>query len=363
MVGSLPPVNVRVTGPESVIEDLVLSDITPVLDLGEIDAAGSYSAGIDVQAPSGVWRSSTTPATLAVLIEPTVAKQIPISVVVTSNLDSTQQIGTITPAESQVVVRGPQSAVESVATVELPVDAGNQTQDFTGRFVPVAKDASGNVVSGVEITPDVIPASVQITARGKRVAIITTIEGDPAQGYVIVDRTINPSTALVDGPAEVIASMITISTEPVDITNAQETVARRVKLVGLPDGVRLLDPSDGMVDVVVQVRQQGQRQPLPSQAVRVIGLGAGLAATVSPESVAVVVVASDQTISALTATDIVIQVNVAGLPAGTYQLRPMVSVPPNVTWITTDPEFVTVTITNGNPPATPPPSSTPITTP
>jgi YbbR domain-containing protein len=58
----------------------------------------------------------------------------------------------------------------------------------------------------------------------------------------------------------------------------------------------------------------------------------------------VTVLTSDEELSQLTAEDIVVQVNVAGLQPGAYSLRPVVALPPNVTWVASDPPSVTVTI-------------------
>ena len=142
------------------------------------------------------------------------------------------------------------------------------------------------------MTPGTVPINVQITARGKSVAVITQLIGEPAPGYEVVDRTINPSTVIVDGPADVLATLISVSTEPVDVTNATATLQKQVNLVDLPDGVKVIDPADGSVAVVVQIAERGVRQPLPSQEVNVVNLESGLTAEVSPRAVSVTVVAS-----------------------------------------------------------------------
>ena len=105
--------------------------------------------------------------------------------------------------------------------------------------------------------------------------------------------------------------------------------------------------------MVVQIRQIGVRQPLPAQQVQIVGLGDGLAATVSPDAVEVTVIAAEETVASLTTSDLTIQINVAGLPPGTYNLQPVVALPPNVTWINSDPATVTVVITSAQTPTTP----------
>ena len=262
-------------------------------------------------------------------------------------------------------VSGPASEVNLVSDVVASVGIGNQTRDFTDSFTPVAVDSSGNPLPDVKVNPASIPIDVQITARGKSLAVITTLNGEPAAGYEVIDRTINPSTVIVDGPAEILATLISVSTEPIEVSGATSTLQKRVLLVGLPDGVKVIDPADGAVDVVVQIAERGVRQPLPSQSVNVVNVGPGLNAEVSPRTVSVTVVASDAKIAKLTASDVIVQVNVSGLGPGVYSLSPIVALPSSISWVSTDPPSVTVTIkesaaaTPGLVDSTPAPVATP----
>jgi YbbR domain-containing protein len=322
---------------------------------------------VDVDHPGSVWKTSVSPSTVFVHVDKTAAKEFPLEVKIVGSTGSTQQVGAITPTINTVTVKGPASEVENVAKVVASIQIGNESRDFTDSFAPVAIDANGDPLPNVLVIPGTVPINVQITARGKNVAVITQLIGEPAPGYEVVDRTINPSTVIVDGPADILATLISVSTEPVDVTNATNTLQKQVKLVGLPDGVNVIDPADGTVAVVVQIAERGVRQPLPSQDVNVVNIAAGLTAEVSPRAVSVTVVASDATIAKLTASDVIVQVNVAGLGPGSYSLSPIVALPSSISWVSTDPPMVTVTIkeaTGMTPvgPATPrsTPASTPI---
>lgn len=347
VVGTLPDVTVRVTGPRSEVSDLISSDVTASLDLGGIDAEGDYTAPIRVDTPRGIWSAEPSPSRLPVRVERSVTKQFVLETAIAGNVDSTRQVSASVVDVSAVNVVGPSSSVGRVAKVIAPITIENQTRDFTSAVTPVAVDGDGNPIPEVSLSPNIVTVQVDIQARGKRVAVITQLEGEPAQGYEVVDRTINPATVLVDGPQEAIAGLISVSTEPINIGGASDIVSRRVAISGLPPGVHVIEPPDGSVDVVVQIRQIGVRQPLPAQTVRVVGLGPGLSATVDPEAIAVTVIASEETLGSLTADDLSIQVNVAGLGPGTYQLRPAVALPPNVTWVDADATTVRVTITDG----------------
>ncbi len=367
VVGAIPDITVTLSGPRSDINPIGASDVKATVDLKDVHAAGDYRLKINIANPGTVWSKDVTPSTVLVHVDQSASKDFPLQVKIVGNTDSNQQVGAVTPSIATVTVTGPAAEVAQVTEVVASVEIGNQTRDFTDSFTPVAVDAKGDSLPNVVVTPNPVPISVQITARGKSLAVVTQLIGEPAAGYEVVDRTINPSTVIVDGPADVLATLISVSTEPIDVTNATTTLQKQVKLIGLPDGVKVIDPIDGTVAVVVQIAERGVRQPLPSQSVSVVNVGQGLSAEVSPRTVSVTVVASDATIAKLTATDVIVQVNASGLGPGTYSLSPIVALPSSISWISTDPPMVTVTIkaaaggaaTPGTPGTTPEASTTP----
>ncbi|MDQ2683723.1 MAG: CdaR family protein, partial [Chloroflexota bacterium] len=330
IVGDINPVGVTVTGPRSVINGLLSTEVTAELDLESITSPGTYNVRIETPRPDDVWSASATPRSVNLIIEAQAAVAFPLIPVQTGNVGSNQQVESIRPSASEVVVTGPESLVSRVVSVELPVNIENRTTDFAGVFTPVAVDETGQEIAGLTLNPASVPATVEITARGKRVAVIAQINGDPSSGFEVVDRLVNPGTVLVDGPADVLVNLITVSTEVVDISGAQGDVTERVDIAALPPGVTLIDPRSGQVDVVVQIRQRGVQQPLPSQQVRVVNLGAGLEATIEPDSVLLTIIGNEQEIEALSTSDLIVQVDATGLGEGTYQLRPTVILPPNM---------------------------------
>ena len=346
IVGSIPDVSIRVTGPRSVVSDLTTADVTAELDIDDVEAPGEYTLDIDVNAPGGVWETEVVPSRLPIQFEESVTRQFVIEAEITGTFDATRQIDASVVDTSEATVLGPRSSVERVARVVAPVEIENQTRDFSTTVVPQAVDAGGQPIPEVQVSPGTVRVDVAIDARGKRVAVITQLEGLPAQGYEVVDRTINPATVLVDGPDEIVNELISVSTEPIDISGATTTITRRVSITSLPEGLVLIDPADGLIDVVIQVRQLGVTQELPAQSVQVVGLADGLAVELSPDAVGVTVVAPEAMLSGLTTSQLTVQVNVAGLGPGTYELVPIVALPPNVTWIASSPPAVAVVITS-----------------
>mgnify|MGYP000675111046 CR=1 FL=1 len=364
VVSSPPDVTVTLKGPRSVINRVDSSEVSAHLDLDGVDSPGSTTVDIVVTAPDGVWERRSSPSRFPIQVERSMSKNFTLEPDIIGELGATRRVGQIQPDVSQVTVSGPESLVNSVVKVVLPIELGEATRDFTGVFTPEARDANQQPITGVTISPDSIPTTVPIEAAGKSVAVTVQTVGAPAQGYDVIDRVPNPSTVFVNGPQEQLDGLVIVKTEPIDVTGAKEDISRRVGLQGLPPDVNVLVPANGTVEVYVQIGQRGVRQELPALRVDVVNLGQGLEVDVSPADVTVIVFASGDILAALTSADLMIQVDVEGLGEGEYQLKPTVSLPPNVQWISTDPGTVTVTIRKvvttplaGSPVASPIPST------
>ncbi|HKG24549.1 MAG TPA: CdaR family protein, partial [Thermomicrobiales bacterium] len=313
VVSAPPNVLIRIKGPSSVIDDVEASEVAARLDLNEVDQPGSYSVPIVVSAPDGVWSRQSIPARVQIQVEESVAKQFPLTPLVTGDVSPNRRVGQIVPEVSEVTVRGPSSVVDRVGSVILPVMIGNNTRDFEGAFTPIARDKDGQPVTEVEISPNAVKATVPIEAAGKVVAVFANIVGTPAAGLAVLDQAVIPTTVLVDGDPTLLADLISIQTAPVDVTGATGNISQRVALDNLPEGVKVIEPDDGRVLVSVQIGARGVRQNLQGLRVEVINLGEGLQAEVVPDGVSVVVVASSEALVNLTAEDITIQVDATGL--------------------------------------------------
>jgi YbbR domain-containing protein len=335
------------------------SQIRADLDLDDVGGAGEYTVPVRINGPEGIWEYDVTPRQLSILIEETKTEQVRITTTIEGQSNDAVR-ARANPEVSEATVSGPMSAVDRVDSVVLPVDLGNQVRNFEASITPVALDADGQSIPEVMISPNPIQVSVEVSARGKSVAVIPQLVGEPAQGYEVVDRQTVPPTVLVDGPEELLNDLVAVQTEPVDISGVTATASRRTRLIGIPEGIRLLEPQDGFVDVVVAIRQRGVRQPLPGQTVTIVNLQPGLSAEVSPREIVIQVVAPEAVVTDLPGSEVEVQIDVSGLGPGTYTLAPKVVLPPNVQWISTDPQTVVVTIQEG-PSATP--AGTPVATP
>lgn len=360
-----PTATVRVSGPESSVSGLSSGDINLALDLDGVEGPGTYEVPIRVVNPSSSRDYEITPSRVAIVVERSATRSMPITFTPLIPADSNRRVGQLVPSHTEVTVTGAESIVNSIASMVVEIEIGSRTADFTATFPVYAIDSQGNRIpeNQITITPPFVEVTVPIRTSGKEVAVYVPLSGVPADGFEYVDRTISPEIAIIDGPADVLANITYVETEPVDLTGATETISKDVAIVGLPAGVTLVSPEDGTVTVIAQIRQRGLQQTVPGITIEVAGLTPGLVAEVNPREAVVVVTASQDQLAGLVEGGLQVVVNVSGLGPGTYELEPQVSLPPGVEWSSLEPSIVEVTIASlsGTPAASPP--ATPVATP
>ena len=352
IAGELPPVTVQVIGPRSVVDDVSRAGLRPTLDVSEVTGPGNYQTTVEVDVPAAARVESITPARVPLVVDETASRTVHLNVPPPQIDDPTRRVGEIVPAVSEVTVNGPKRLVDNVDQVILPVDIGDRTDDFTLDFVPLALDAAGQPIPEVSILPARVTTAVEVDQRGRSVPVLVQTVGNPAQGYETVGSVANPATVLLDGPDQVLADILSVVTVPVDISGATETVNARTGIVGLPPDVRVVNPVEGQVVAVVQIRPRGVSQLLSDIPVRVSQVPDGFTASVEPDTIGVVVFASEETTANISGDEISASASAEGLGAGRHQIRPSVTVPPEVQWLRTDPEVVVVTLEPDIPPAT-----------
>lgn len=362
VVSTLPEATVTLTAASSQVEGIKDEDISVRLDTRGIEEPGTYRVPLIVDTPD-VNERTVQPEEVSIQVEDRVSTVFPLTIDTILDGDQARSVGTVTPEVSQVTVGGPSSAVDRIDSVVLPVSLGEQVDDFNGLFSPYAVDSSGQLITEVDVLPAEIATRVEVQTRGRSVSVIPNTSGVPAEGYSIEQSRAIPDTIVVDGPPEVLNELLFVNTEAVDVTDAALSFSAQVGLVDLPEGVTVIDPSGGNIEVRIAISNATRTsQTLPGLEIGHVGLEPGLEAQVLPPQLSLQVSAPVEILQGMRAEDITVFVRLAGLGPGTYTLRPEVVVPQGATWLGTDPPEVTVVIRPFATPALPPgatPSATP----
>ncbi|MBA3415056.1 MAG: hypothetical protein H0U10_07530 [Chloroflexia bacterium] len=342
--GELGNVTLQVEGPRSIVEGIDRTDLEPTLDLSAVAEPGEHTVPVVVALPPAIRLDRIDPPRLSIVVDRETARTVPLEVMAEEPADGTRRLGAITPDVSEVTVAGPQRLVDQVDRVLLAVEIGDRTSDFTGQFTAVAVNGDEQPIPEVEVRPRRVLTTVEVEAQGRSVPVLIQTVGSPAPGYELGDDAVNPASVLVAGPEDVLASLVSVQTEPISVEGATAAISTRVALTGLPTAVRVVEPADGLVSVVIQVSQRGVTQTLAEQPVLVTGVAPGLEAMVEPETVSVVVFAAEDALATLRTGDVTPRASADGLAAGTHQVPLTVAVPPGVQWIRVEPAMVQVTL-------------------
>jgi YbbR domain-containing protein len=346
IITTLPTVEVRIEGAKSDIDPIISSDIVVSLDTSSIKGPGEYLVPVKVADIDGTTSRKVIPSELQIVVEQRLSKVFPLEVVTQDPVEGdSRRIGTVAPEVSQVTVNGPSSVVDRVAKVQLPVSLSQQTADFTGSFIPIAVDASGQPIKEVTILPGTVSATVPVVTRGKYVSVVPKIVGVPEEGYSIQARDAVPQTILVDGPQAELDKLLFVDSEPVDVSGATESISRRVGIANLPEGLRVLEPSGGTVEIRVAIEDIAEQDTqFTSIAVDSINLGDGLTAEISPSTVTVSIDAPRSVLQEMTADDVKVRIDLTGKGPGSYEIQPDVTLPQRAASLGIAPNVVTVVI-------------------
>jgi len=141
-----------------------------------------------------------------------------------------------------------------------------------------------------------------------------------------------------------------VETEPLDLTGSRSSFERRLAL-DLPEGITPVGAQTVLVQVEISTIESSLTLTLP---VEFQGLGSGLAATPSPDSVSVILTGPVSALSNLQPGDVRVYLDLRDLRIGTHQVTPQVVVlPAGVITQTILPEAIQVTLSRA---ATPTPT-------
>jgi YbbR domain-containing protein len=197
---------------------------------------------------------------------------------------------------------------------------------------------------GVEVT-QVVPSTLTLElerSASRRVPIMPAVDGQPAPGYVVGTKTVEPASVEITGPESRVRQISEATTEPVSIKDAHARVRDTVNVGVIDSSVRLVQPQTAQVTIDVWPAPVERR--VTDVPIRWRNLPAGLSAQLTPNLTNVTVRGTRDLVDGLRPDAILAYVDLAGLGAGRYNLRIQVDQTERFGVDTIDPPLVAVTI-------------------
>ena len=353
LVGN-PPTEVRVTikAPESVWQEISLETITIEIDLAGLEA-GIHKLDLE---PFSDLRPlqivAVEPDSTLIKLEPLLSKELPVTVRVIGDPALTYEAEDPVATPNLATIVGPTSSVTDIVEIRAEINVAGASQNIEEEINLIAIDENDELVEGVEISPSVITVRVPIEQgdRIKLVSVIADIDGSPAYGYRVIGIEVFPIEILVTSsdPDAFAALAGFLNTEVIDLTGVIETVERDVSLV-FPPGIFPVQDQSVRVIVTINPIVTSINLDIP---VEMVGLGSGLAALLSPDTVAIFIEGPLAIVEDLLPSHIRVVLNLVDYKIGNYDVIPEVITPSTELRISILPEFIEVEIIVA-PPATP----------
>jgi len=281
--GASYTVSVSIEGTRADISKITASDIVATADLTGY-GIGTNNIKVNVAAPTAVALKSTQPSTVDITIEELISVAKPIEVVYTGTVPAGYETGFLTLEPEQILVSGPASLVNQVATLRVNVDLTQVTE--TGhRFESSATPVSSGLtpVEGVQLSAGTVKGEVFL-CETKDLQLVLNVKGTVAEGFGLL--TDAPETIRIRSASVDLSQIETITTEEIDVTGLSQSQTVPLALV-LPEGVEVADGYEEL-EVFLDVQQIIHRTlEIPSSQVTVENLPNSLQAMVSDETIVV----------------------------------------------------------------------------
>jgi YbbR domain-containing protein len=188
---------------------------------------------------------------VAVAGEQTVERSLRIPLEFT-NLPSQLEVVGESPTVVDVRVRGSSGALNRIASGELVAVLDLRSARSGQRLFHLAGDDVRTPfgVDVVQVNPSTVSMTFEPSAT-KVVPVVPSVDGEPADGFVVGTVTAEPSTVEVLGPVSVLSKLTQAITEPVTVTDASAPVTETVNIGVAEAAVRLRQPQTARVAVTI----------------------------------------------------------------------------------------------------------------
>jgi YbbR domain-containing protein len=241
-------------------------------------------------------------------------------------------------------IEGPVPYLSEVFSVTGTINVDGVRSDISRKVTITPRDEDGTVVGGVIWEPE--QADVSIGVRRKAgfkpdVLVVPDLRGDPASGYRRASVSVEPSTVTLAGPRSVLDDLPGfVRTLPISVTGITEDLVRSTAIT-VPAGVVVAEGS--YVTVTVEILPVLSSRTFTS-SVEIQGLRQGWVATLSPDSVEIIIAGPDARLSELVAADVQVFVNLFDFPLGIHRVEPVPLVPEGLEIVSIIPETIEVEI-------------------
>lgn len=295
------------------------------LDLTGLDV-GTHKVTLDYNNPIRKLNYILDPGTVTIVIYPKVSevRTLSIDVINTDKLDETLVVSNVLLDRNDVIIKSYKEKLNTVANVKAIVDVNSLNATESGTYTIdnvklVAYDDKGKEISGIEVVPGQVTATVTITSPSKTVPLKIVPVGEVRSGSAISSITSSVTNVIVYADESVLKDINYIEVE-IDVNGISSNKTYQ-KVINKPQGARSI--SDTSVTINVTMEEETSKDFM-NISVETEGLNEKFKASGATENDAIVTVSVrgvGSLLEQLLDTDIKAYVDLSGITEpGTYNV-------------------------------------------
>ena len=336
LTGELGTVDVGYRASAGAAASVTTSTFSATVDLGAYDmtqAGGPQLLPVAVRSlDEEVVVLDSAPVEVSVILDRLAVRTVRVAVD-RGEVPTGLEIGVPSVTPATVQAQGPESRLRLVTRALARVRIDPSGIDVSEQVDLVPVDVDGQPVDAVELSPGAATVGIEVSTAetSKTVPVTPDLVGSPPAGLILASVTVEPAAVTLFGPPDVLASIASLTTDPVDLAGVNSDRVVDATLI-LPDQTRLEDGAETIVAVSITVELE-----LASRTILVgpvcQNVGANLECQPQVSQVSITVSGPAAAVASLTPAQVTPVLDMAGRPAGTYQVTPTVSLPDGISLV------------------------------
>lgn len=334
-VESKDSINLTIAGKRSVVGDLSADDFVATASLAELSKVNAIPIEVTAR-NSSVARKITIVKqslnTVKVSVENIETQTFDIEVEYKGSTANGYVVGNATLSKKTVNIKAPESVLDKVERVVAVCNLESTSTDLEKKCSIVLYDKRGNTIKSKKITMSVKNVVVNVDIlKEKEVPLNITVNGKPADGYMVLETTFSSETVKLVGYEDELDAI-----ESIDINNEISISGRKNDLNSevdlkkyLPAGVWINGDSTVSVNINI-IKLKTKDFNIDSKDIKIENIDKDLSAEISSKSIKVTLRGQNSVIDKINTDDIKISIDLKGKGKGTSKVKATVELPDDV---------------------------------
>jgi len=222
----------------------------------------------------------------------------------------------------RISIRGPQNLISSLKSddITIPIALPNDIEQGKVQLTINNNNVQtpfSNQLSILQVSPSNITVHLEELITDTRL-INPFIKGSPIEGFKLTGWEIEPETVKIKGPANTLANLDKVMTEPIDITGVKYTFNQRVKLQSSNKFIHIVQPKHATV--TIKIEEKIIERSFPEFEVTILAPDPDPGINLNPRVITITLKGPQSNISSLQPKDISVIADCQNLDPGTHEI-------------------------------------------